>query len=154
MEKSELHKFHRKCAVDLFNKVWDLIEKEDRNADEELEMIHAAHTSRHHWGIIGEPVNFARGEWQISRVYAILNVTDRAHYHAQQSLDYCLENNIGDFDLAYAYEALARAAFVGGHLDKYKEYIELAMDANEAIKGEKDKEIFEMDLKSLTAATS
>ena len=35
-------------------------------------MLHAAHASRFHWGEVGEPVNFARGEWQISRVYAVL----------------------------------------------------------------------------------
>jgi hypothetical protein len=62
----------RKLAADLFNHTWTLLEKQDRTAAEDDEMIHSAHASRYHRGEVdvGEPVNLARGEWQCSRVYA------------------------------------------------------------------------------------
>jgi len=41
-------------------------------------MIHAAHASRFHWGEIGKPINLGRGEWQISRVYSVLNRPESA----------------------------------------------------------------------------
>ncbi len=63
----------RQLAASLFNHVWDLLEKQDRSASEDDEMMHAAHPSRYHWGVVGEPVHWARGEWQCSRVYAILD---------------------------------------------------------------------------------
>ncbi|URM33597.1 hypothetical protein LLY41_03775 [Cytobacillus firmus] len=59
MEKDE----HKKLAISLFNKVWDLMENPDRTEEENLEMIHMVHTSRYHWGIVGQPVNLSRGEW-------------------------------------------------------------------------------------------
>src|SRR5256885_4830474 len=62
----------RQLAVDLFNHVWTLMEMPDRTREQDTEMIHAAHASRHHWGEVGTPVNFARGEWQVSRVYSLL----------------------------------------------------------------------------------
>ena len=57
--------FHRNCARSLFNRVWERLEKPDRTADEEDEMIHAADASRYHWGVVGTPTNRARGEWQL-----------------------------------------------------------------------------------------
>ncbi|MGD0803222.1 MAG: hypothetical protein ABSA11_04020 [Candidatus Bathyarchaeia archaeon] len=52
----------RKRGIDLFNKTWDLIDKKDRTHSDDLNMIHSAHTSRYHWGMVGEPINLARGE--------------------------------------------------------------------------------------------
>ena len=99
----------RKLAASLFNHVWDLMEKKNRTIEENDRMIHAAHASRYHWAN-GEPVNLARGEWQVSRVYSIQGRSEPALYHARRSLQICKDNRIGDFDLAFAYEAIARAS--------------------------------------------
>ena len=98
---------HRQLGVDLFNEVWRLIET--REDDER--MLHAVHASRFHWGEAPEckPENLARGEWQVSRVYTVLGLAEPALRHAQRCLDVCEANGIGDWDLAYAYEAVARA---------------------------------------------
>lgn len=87
---------HRKFAVDLFNLVWSLLDKKDRSKEEDDKMVHAAHASRFHWGDIGTPIEIERGEWQISRVYSVLNKTQSAIYHARRCLEICEENNIGD----------------------------------------------------------
>lgn len=118
MEKDE----HKKMAISLFNKVWDLMENPDRTEDENLEMIHMVHTSRYHWGIAGQPVNLSRGEWQISRVYTVLNRAEPALFHAKRNLEICLSNKIGDFDLAFAFEALARACQIAGDEENVQKY--------------------------------
>lgn len=105
----DINNFYKKEAIDNFNKTWDLIEKKQRTHDENIEMIHRAHASRYHWGQIGNPVHLVRGEWQISRVYSLLNMAESALLHAEESLRICEENSIGDLDLAFAYEAIARA---------------------------------------------
>ncbi len=105
---TEEEKIHKQFAVDLFNATWELLDKPVRTKEENDQMIHSAHASRYHWGIVGAPVNLARGEWQLARVYTVLNRPEPAHYHALRSLEICLAHKIGDFDLAYAYEALAR----------------------------------------------
>jgi tetratricopeptide (TPR) repeat protein len=145
-DKKTEQEYHRKFAVDLFNRTWDLLDKEDRTPEEADTMIHAAHASRFHWGEIGTPLEYARGEWQISRVYASLNRPQAALYHAQRSLDLCQANAIGDFDLAFAYEALARAYAIAGELDKSGEYIELAMRAAEQIEDAGNREYLEGEL--------
>jgi hypothetical protein len=87
-------------------------------------------------------LEFARGEWQISRVYAVLNRPQPALHHAQRSLALCEDNGIADFDLAFGYEALARAHAEGGNASSAREYIEKARQAGEAIEDEGNREYF------------
>lgn len=132
--------WHKKQAVDNFNGTWDLIDKVDRTPEEQLKMIHMAHASRYHWGEIGTELEFARGEWQVARVYALVGHGHSALYHAQASLDYCKKANIGDFDLAFAYEAIARAYHVlRNHKDSIH-YVKLAKEAAETIAKEENKQ--------------
>ncbi|MCH8150782.1 MAG: hypothetical protein IH830_00230 [Planctomycetes bacterium] len=95
---------HLQCGKALFNFTWTLLEKTDRTEDESEVMVKAAHASALHWLQVGKPVNFARSEWQISRVYAVLNRPEPALHHAQRCLQICEDDEIGDFDLAFAYE--------------------------------------------------
>ena len=117
----------RRLAATLFNATWTLMEKENRTRDEDDEMLHMAHASRHHWAQVGLPVNLGRGEWQCSRVYSVLGRPEPALHHAQRDLDICLENGIGDWDLAFAYEALARAHAVAGDAERARSYTEQAL---------------------------
>ncbi len=141
---------HRKLGVDLFNYVWTLLEKPDRTKEEDDEMIHAAHASRWHWSIVGAPENFARGEWQISRVYAALARGEAALVHALRSLEICQAHGIGDFDVAYAYEALARAWATLGSAEETHRYLALAREAAEQIKEAEDKELLLRNLATVT----
>jgi len=136
----EKKKMHKKLAVDCFNKTWDFIDKKERTEDEEREMIHTAHASLFHWMQIGTPLEFARGEWQISRVYSVLEMGEGALLHGMASLDLCSANDIEDFDLAFGYESVARAYMVLGYEDKMQEYLDLALKAAENIKDKGDKE--------------
>ncbi len=106
---------HRRFAVELFNDTWKLLEKKRRTADEEDRMVNGAHASRYHWGIAGGPENWAIGEWQVSRVYAVLRRPEPALHHASRCLALCRRHRLGDFVLAYAHEALARTHAVAGH---------------------------------------
>jgi DNA-binding transcriptional MerR regulator len=105
---------HRQLGVDLYNSTWTLIENADRTPGETDEMIHRAHASRWHWARVGEPVNLARGEWLCSRVYATIGRGEPALWHARRCVEILDENGIADWDIAAAYEAMARASFAAG----------------------------------------
>ncbi len=144
-----LQEWHRKQAVENFNGTWDLIDKVDRTPEEQLKMIHMAHASRFHWGEIGTELEFARGEWQVSRVYALVGHGHSALYHGQASLDYCQKGNITDFDLAFAYEAIARAYFVlRNHKDSIH-HVKLAKEAAQSIAKEDDKQYVLSEIDSI-----
>jgi hypothetical protein len=141
--------WHRRFAVECFNITWALLEKDDRTPAEAEEMIHAAHASRFHWGRVGMAVNYARGEWQIARVYAVLGRGEPALYHAQRCLAACEEHHIGDFDLAYAYESLARACAIEEQTEEAARYLRLAEEAGEGIANQADREVFLSDLQKV-----
>lgn len=141
--------WHRTFATSLFNLTWDLLDKAERTLEENDKMIHAAHASRYHWGEIGMALEFERGEWQISRVYAVLDHPGAAIYHAQRCLAICTENEIADFDIAFAYEALARAYAVAGDAEKSREYVELANQAAQQIEEERNREYFTSELQTV-----
>ena len=141
----------RQLAAALFNRVWTLLELETRTEAEEAEMIHAAHASTYHWMRIGGPGRRARGEWQCSRVYAVLGRAEPALFHARKVLDICQREGIGDFDLAFAYEALARASALGGDVAEAHRWAELARAACAEIAEDEDREIVVGDLQTLPA---
>jgi hypothetical protein len=81
-----------------------------------------------------------------SHAYAVLGHGALAAMFAQSSLRICDENGIGDFDRAYAYEAVARAAAASGDLDEARRFRALAREAGDAIADDEDKSIFDGDL--------
>ena len=140
---------HKKIAVDCFNGTWDLIDKKDRSETDTLKMIHMAHASRHHWGEVGTPLEWSRSEWQISRVYALAKMGESALYHGKQALKYCLENNIGDFDLAFAYETIARSYAVLSNEQEKQVYIEKAKEASKGIEKKDNLDYFLSELATI-----
>ena len=143
---------HRQLAVDLFNATWGLLDKSDRTLDDDIAMIHTAHASAYHWLQVGEALNFARSHWQLSRVYAVLNRSEPALYHANLSLEICQAEGIGDFDLAFAYEALARAHAVGQNQEQVQQNLQLAQEAGEQIKEKDDRQYFFDELASILSS--
>jgi hypothetical protein len=136
---------HRQLGVDLFNEVWRLM----RSREDDDRMIHAAHASRYHWGEAPEckPENLARGEWQISRVYTVAGLPESALRHGLRCLDHCEANGLTDWDLAYAYEAIARAYRVAGKDPETQAYKKLAAEV--PIAEADDREHLQEDLATL-----
>jgi hypothetical protein len=139
----------RALAASLFNGTWDLMQREDRTRGDDDRMLHMAHASCHHWYSVGTAANFARGEWLCARVYAVLQRPVPSRHHAQRVLDICDENGIGDWDRAFAFEALARAAAVGGERDAARAYTEQALAAAEDIQEDPERTMLLNDLESI-----
>ncbi len=112
---------HRSLAVELFNHTWSLIDRPVRSAVEDDEMLHAAHASRHHWSHAAgaAPANLAVGEWQLSRVYAVLKRAEPALHHGRRALELAEQHDLGHFQLGCAHEAMARAYSLAGDRDSF-----------------------------------
>jgi hypothetical protein len=139
----------RQLGVDLYNDTWRLLES--REDDDEL--IHQAHASAYHWLRSPEcrPRNRARSEWLCSRVYSVLGRAEPALHHAQRSLEICEQHpdNVEDWDLAFAYEALARANRVAGNEDEARRFEQRGRELADAISDPEDKEIVLKDYATL-----
>jgi hypothetical protein len=145
-----LPEVHRKLGVELFNNTWGLIEKTDRTPTDDAIMLEYAHASAYHWSFCGTVVNQQRGYWIISRVYAVLAIPEACLLFAKlcrESTESGL-SEMEDFDIAFSFEALARAYALKGELGKAEEMFRLAVEAGKLIKDEEDLKIFNGDLHS------
>jgi len=135
---------HRFFGGQLNGTVWQLLEKADRSADEDERMVHAAHGSLYHWLQVGTALHQQRGEWMLSHVYAELGRAEAALRYAQrcQQLTEAHAELMADFDVAYAYEALARANAVAGNRGEAEKYLEQAEAAGQRIEDEESKKYF------------
>jgi hypothetical protein len=139
----------RALAASLFNATWTLLDKPDRTADEDDRMVHLAHASRHHWEAVGTDENRAGGEWQCSRVYAVLGRTEPALHHARRSIDYADRPGVAAWTRASAQEALARALLLAGDTAGAVEARDRALELLELEEDEEDRAIVAADLATL-----
>lgn len=138
----------RQLAIDLHNLVWNYLDREDRAPEENDKMLHAAHASRYHWGNVGGPEQAAIGEWQCSRVYAVLGLGEASMRHALRCLSICQERGFENFLPASAHEAVARAWCVLGNVDAARRERDLAYGLAVDLDDD-DRGVIESDLASL-----
>ena len=138
----------RQLAADLFNRAWTLMELPARTPEEDDELVDTVHASAYHWLQVGTAANRARSEWQLSRVYVVLDRPEPALHHARRCLAWCEAHPeaLEDWDLPFAYEALARAHAVAGEPAEAERYLAKARELGAKIEGEEDRQILEADL--------
>ncbi len=109
---------HQYFAKSINGRVWELLQKPDRSQSDKNELLYAAHACTYHWRFVGTAVHQQRGEWLIGHVHVVLGHANEALRHAERcfELTQSNKNTMQDFDLAYAFEGLARAhAMIGDH---------------------------------------
>ena len=142
---------HRRLGADLFNKTWTLMEKDGRTTAEDDELLHCAHASAYHWSLVGTVANRVRSEWQCSRVYAVLGRAEPALHHARRCLELAesAPSDLEEFDLPFAFEAMARAHAVAGDETQAREWLARASAAAEEIGDEDDRALLAADLATI-----
>src|SRR5208282_6386095 len=100
----------RYFAAYCFNAAWDLIEKADRTAEDDRQMITLNQASIFHWTRRPDCTdrNLSIGYWQASRIQALVGNAVESRRHGETCFGY--SGALEPFYLAYAHEALARAA--------------------------------------------
>ncbi len=121
----DLQAAHRFFAADCFNRVWELLDKAARTAEDNEEMIRLAIASHWHWTQRPDCTaeNLSISYWQIARVYAVLGQADNSRRYAERCLAVSQEPEVAPFFAGYAYEALARAEYVAGDRDLVDRYV-------------------------------
>ena len=147
----DLQVAHKFFAATCFNEAWGLIEKPNRTAEEDEEMIRLSLSSTWHWTQRDDYTNqnMSIAYWQTSRIYSILGQARNSMRYAQLCLDVSQGDDIPPFYLGFAYEALARAESVAGNQEKVEQYIDKARDIAARLTNEEEKKILEQDLNTI-----
>jgi uncharacterized protein YndB with AHSA1/START domain len=125
--------WHRIQGITANNAIWDVLGQPDgkRSADDDEEMTAAAYAASYHWARAtgAGPMNVTRAQYMIAKVWVARRNAPLALHYADRALATCVEHGLGDFDLAYAHEARARALALSGDLGQAR----AARDAASAV---------------------
>ena len=140
---------HAHFSKACFNRAWELIEKADRSADDDEEMVRLNQASLWHWTQRPDCTDRNRsiGYWQASRIRALIGHGDEAQRYA----DLCERHSraLAPFYQASAQEALARAAQVRGHATAARAHVARARVLAQAIVDDDERAIVLADLATL-----
>ena len=142
---------HKALAIALFNRTWELLDKEPRTSEDDVEMLTAAFASRYHWRQIGDAKNFSVSDWQVARVAAVLGNPDLAETFGRSSLGIASTAALGPFYVGYAHEAMARAAQLAGNRDEAADHLAAAHEMLELIEEPGERDLLAPDLEELGA---
>lgn len=140
---------HRHFSADCFNRAWDLLDKPVRTPDEDAMLLHLCHTSLWHWMQREDctPRSLSVGNWQVSRAYAVLGDAVNARRFGELCLKH--SGNEPAFFLAYAHEALARAARLAGECSLHEQHLAEALRLASEVADIDERALLEKDLDSL-----
>lgn len=140
---------HKKLSVDCFNRAWELLEKKERTKEEDEHMISLAHASLGHWRMREDCTdrNLSIGYWQLSRVYAVLGQGANAKRYGGLCL--AVSGNEPPFYLAYAHEALARAALLNRERAAFDTHLATAKALAAKVTDAEEKKLLDDDLAAL-----
>jgi len=125
-------------------KTWDLLDQPTRSRDEDEMLLDYAHASLAHWRVAGTAVNHHRGVWMIARAHTVRGEAEPALRHAERCLELTQAhaNENEEFDLPFAYEAMARAHALNGDRAEAEQYIEMARQAGNSMVEEEERRVF------------
>jgi hypothetical protein len=122
----DLQAVHKHFAADCFNKAWDLIEKKERTAAEDEQMLALSMASAWHWTQRADCT-----AQNLSIAYAVLKQAGDARRYGEMSLEQSKVDGVELFCMGYALEALARAEMVAGDRAAMATYVAEALALTE-----------------------
>jgi len=145
---TEEQKMHHYMGIEMNIQTWNLLERKNRNEQDDMRMVVFAQASLYHWrkSYEFEPINEQRGQYTLSRVHAILGKGKEALAYAEETSKLTIEQDLKDFDLAYSYEALARANAALGNKTGCVKWLQKAQEAGTLIQDKENKKYFISDL--------
>ena len=140
---------HRALGVELYNTTWELLEG---GAAPDV-VVDTAHASAFHWSHAAgaTAANRARSQWLCSHMYAVLGRPEPALYHAERCLALVqgTPDEMEEFDLPAAYEALARAHAVAGRSEEARRFLAVGRAEISSIADAEDREHLESQFASV-----
>jgi hypothetical protein len=140
---------HRRLGIQLFNQTWDLIDRTDRDADDDIQMLLTAAASRWHWGQLGAPDRVSTGDWQVAHVASLVGIGELARRFASRSLAIVESEGWDGWRLASAHEGMARACAALGDADGCARHVAAARSALEHEPEEEERRVIESQLATI-----
>ena len=138
-EETEL--WQRRLAGQANNRAWMLSESASRTAEEDQEMLHAAHAAMYFWKIVGNANNHAHAAQLLAHVYALLGLGQPAKRYFSQSEPAFFGPDVAPWELALAHAVAANVAAANQDANAHAAHYKKAVDLIAALADPEDREI-------------
>jgi hypothetical protein len=140
----------RELATQLFNRCWDLLST-TRDADDDVELMTAAFSSRFHWLNAGALEQWIVSDWMVARAAAAIGEGELALRFATRSHSAAQENEVPDWLIASSAEGVARAYAALGDVKEFNNWSALATRLIEVIADPEDQALIASQLADIEA---
>lgn len=144
----------RQVARQLFNKAWELIDSQDRTAEQDRMMLVTACAAFLHWDAVGTEENRAIADWQIAHVASLLGYGDLALSHATSALNRVRGAGLPAWLHASALEGLARAHAAAGNQAARDSFLKQAIEAVAAVTNAEERELISAQIATVPRAAT
>jgi hypothetical protein len=138
--------WRRRFASRANNRGWSLSEQTSRTAEEDREMLDAAHAAMHLWSSIGNARHLAHAHLLLGQVHALLGNPRYAMPYAELAHDYFNSNAGEAWEMAIPLAVLANAAHCAGNSALYESSYWAAAKLTANLPKGEDKTILEATL--------
>jgi hypothetical protein len=147
--------WQKRLASQANNRAWALSEAAARTADEDEEMLQAAHAAMYFWRIVGNAHNRAHAAQLVAHVYALLKLPIPARHYLNKSqpyflaqpLEQSLEQACAPWEVALAHAIAAHVAAAAGEAQAHARHFKQAESLVSALQDPQDREILEATLR-------
>jgi hypothetical protein len=140
----------RELATQLFNRCWDLLST-TRDADDDVELMTAAFSSRFHWLNAGALEQWIVSDWMVARAAAAIGEGELALRFATRAHSAAQENEVPDWLIASSAEGVARAYAALGDVKEFNNWSALATRLIDVIADPQDKALIASQLADIEA---
>jgi hypothetical protein len=138
--------WQRRLASQANNRAWSLSEAASRTAQQDEEMLHAAHAAMYFWNIVGNDNNHAHASQLLAHVYALLRQPGPASHYQAQSQPVFFAQGAADWEVALAHCVAANVAASMGDTDAHGKHYRLSYQLVEQLPDPEDRKILEATL--------
>ncbi len=139
--------WRRSLASQANNRAWALSETLSRTAEEDEEMLQAAHTAMYLWKSVGNAKNDAHAAQLVAHVYASLGIGSPATYYLAKSQSVFFGDEGDPWELALAHAVAANVAAANKDGKSHEEHYVEAAALIEALPDPEDRSILNATLR-------
>ena len=139
--------WQKRLASQANNHAWSLADQDSRTADEDEDMLQAAHAAMYFWKIIGNARNHAHAAQLLAHVYALLRLPNPAHYYHAKSSSFFEVSENAPWETAFLHAVAANVAYVSGQTAKHRESYGKAVEVIQGLADPEDQKILNTTLR-------
>jgi len=146
--------WQRRLASHANNRAWSLAEALSRTADEDEELLQAAHAAMYFWKIAGNEKNRAHAAQLVAHAYALLKLPNPASFYLAKSEPVFMSDQAEPWERALAHAVAANVAAVKGDEQGQRSHYHMAVELVAALPDPEDRTILEATMRVLPAPTA